>query len=66
MKRFTNRLRAFLATFLCLISFNVFSSPAPKISNNHAFKHSQTDITIVGAEITLPSKGLWTISAKDN
>ena len=66
MKILTNLSRTVFFTFLCALSFNAFSSPAPQISNNQAFQHPQTSITVVGAEITLPSKGIWSIKTEDN
>lgn len=64
MKQFINHLRNFSIALLCIASAQ--TSAAPKITDNHSYKHPQTNIIVVGASVALPSKGTWSIAREGN
>jgi len=57
-------IKPFFIIILSALSIQI--GAAPKISDNHSYKHLQTGVTIVGASITLPSEGVWSIANVNN
>ena len=62
LAKFYRTLLAFVVINCCMLSANA----TPEFKNQQSYKHVETGVSIVGAEIALPSKGSWKLDSIDN
>ena len=60
MKKITLSVRCFLSIVLVLFSLNTFAEP--KVTNKPTHRHSDTNLLLVNAAISLPSEGQWIVT----
>lgn len=65
MTIFTKFYRMTLAAIAITMSITSVSA-SPELKNQNSYSHSQTGISLIGAEIPLPSEGSWKLDSIDN